>query len=154
MTNEGLKRCFSETILKASRGMYAMSCVNSEAVLDDKDYDPPRKQSEIVTKQEQCHLECRQEDQEKELLGSFQPQRIRRSSLFTGFGRYEVQAKSCRSSTTFSRPKYILPESRRNRCHSFAGVKNKKLVEITWSSYETAVIDGLMMTTTFCSTDL
>lgn len=82
MTNEGLKRCFSETILKASRGMYAMSCVNSEAVLDDKDYDPPRKQSEIVTKQEQCHLamECRQEDQEKELLGSFQPQRIRRSS--------------------------------------------------------------------------
>lgn len=78
MTNEGLKRCFSETILKASRGMYAMSCVNSEAVLDDKDYDPPRKQSEIVTKQEQCHLECRQEDQEKELLGSFQPQ--------TGYG--------------------------------------------------------------------
>lgn len=104
MTNEGLKRCFSETILKASRGMYAMSCVNSEAVLDDKDYDPPRKQSEIVTKQEQCHLECRQEDQEKELLGSFQPQRIRRSSLFTGFGRYEVQAESCRSSITFSRP--------------------------------------------------
>lgn len=159
MTKEGLKRRLSGTILKFGRGMTAMSCVNSQALPEDKDYERLRKPSEIGSEQKQHHSECLREDEEREMLDNFEPHRIRRSISFTGFGLHEVQhlrsiAEGCGVNTAISRPECILSESRRSRCHSFAGVKNKKLVEIRRGSNEqTAVIDGLL-TTTFCSTDL
>lgn len=158
MTKEGLKHRLSETILKFGRGMSAMSCVNSKALSEDKDYKPLKKQSNIAMDQEGHHSECLQENEERELLDTFRPQRIRRSISFTGFSIHEVEhlrniAESCNADTTISIPNCILPDSRRSRCHSFAGVKSKRLVKITRKSSETAVIDGLL-TTTFCSTDL
>lgn len=158
MTKEGLKHRLSETVLKFGRGMSAMSCVHLQALSEDKGYEPLRKQSEITAEQEQLDSECLQENEVKEMLDTFETRRIRRSISFTGFGIHGVEhlrrnAESCGTNTAISGPDSTLPESRRSRCHSFAGVKNKKLVEITRGSHETAVIDGLL-TTTFCSTDL
>lgn len=157
MTKEGLKHRLSETILKFGRGM---SCVNSQALSEDKDYEPLGKQSKIGTEREQQqHSECLREDKERELLDTFQPHRIRRSISFTGFGIHDVQhlrsiPEGYGARKEISRPDSILSEPRRSRCHSFAGVKNKTLVKITrGSNGQTAVIDGLL-TTTFCSTDL
>lgn len=156
MTKEGLKHRLSETIFKFGRGMSVMSCVHSQALSEDKDYEPLRKQSEIAPEQEQHDSECLRENEERELLDSFQPRRIRRSNTFTGFGVHEIEhlrriAGNNSANADSSGPD--LTRCQRSRCHSFAGVKNKKLVEITRGTHETAVVDGLL-TTTFCSTDL
>lgn len=158
MTKEGLKHRLSETILKFGRGMSAMSCVNSQALSEEKVYEPLKKRSNISMDQEGHHSECLRENEERELLGTFRTQRIRRSISFTGFTKHEVEhlrniAEGCNADTTISIPNCILPESRRSRCHSFAGVKSRRLVKITRKSSETAVIDGLL-TTTLCSTEL
>ncbi|KAL9951183.1 hypothetical protein ACROYT_G043802, partial [Oculina patagonica] len=154
MTKEGLKHRLSETISKFGRGMSSMSCVNPQALPEDKDCERLRKPSEMGTEQEQHHSECMQEDEERELLDTFEPHRIRRSISFTGFGIHEVQhlrsiAEGCGVNTpAISRHDSVLSEPRRSRCHSFGGVKNKKLVEITRGANEqTAVIDGLLTTT-------
>lgn len=166
MTKEGLKHHLSETIIKLGRGM---SCVQSQAVPDlDKDceLEPPllKQQSIIIANPkedrqvtaDQDTKDCLREDEEKELLDTFQPHLIRRSISFTGLGLHEVERLRCIAEGRSSNagPDSVGTEMRRNRCHSFAGVKNKKLVEITRpGSLETAVIDGLL-TTTFCSTEL
>ena len=158
MTKDGLKNRLSETILKCGRGMSAMSCVQPQALAEDKAYEPLRKQSEIAPEQEQHDSERPRHSEEKEMLGTFEPRQIRRSISFTGFGIHKVEhlrriAERCGSSTAISGPVSTLPESWRSRCHSYAGVKSKKLVKITRGAHETAVIDGLL-TTTFCSTEL
>lgn len=158
MTKEGFKHRISETISKFGRGMSAMSCVQSKAFFEDKDYEVLRKRTEIATGREEYDSECLGQNEEKELLDTFQPHRIRRSISFTGFGVHEIErlrriAEGRDVNGIVSRPESILSESRRSRCHSFGGVKNKKLVEITDGKQETAVVDGLL-TTTFCSTDL
>lgn len=158
MTKEGLKHRLSETILKFGRGMSTMSCVQPQTFSEDKGFEPLRKQSKIGPEQGQPDCECLRESEEKEMLDTLKPHRIRRSISFTGYGIHEVEhlrriPESCGTNTVISGPGSILPESRRSRCHSFAGVKNKKLVEITRGSHETSVIDGLL-TTTLCSTDL
>lgn len=157
MTKEGLKRRLPETILKFGRGMSTMSCVQPQAFSEDKGFEPLREQSEITPEQEQHDSECLRESEEKEMLDTFETHRIR-SISFTGFGIHEVEhlrrnTERYGANTATSGPESTLPESRRRRCHSFAGVKNKKLVKITRRSHETAVIDGLL-TTTLCSTDL
>lgn len=156
MTKEGLKHRLSETIIKLGRGM---SCVQSQAVPDfDKDYKPPYlNQPKIASPKEVKQFDhdndCLEEDEEREMLDTFQPQRIRRSISFTGFGVHEVDR--LRRIAEGSSPNDVpVTEALRNRCHSFAGVKTKKLVEITRGTpHETAVVDGLL-TTTFCSTEL
>ena len=158
MTKEGLRNRLSETIFKCSRGMSAMSCVQPQALSEDKGYEPLRKQSETAPEQEQHDLECLRESEEKEILDTFEPRQIRRSFSFTGFSLHKAEhlrriAERCGTNTAISGPVSTLPESRRSRCHSFAGMKNEKLVKITRGSHETAVIDGLL-TTTFCSTEL
>lgn len=155
MTKGGLKRRLSGTILqKFGRGMSTMSCVQPK---EDKGFEPLRKQSEIAPEQEQHDSERLRESEEKEMLDTFETLRIR-SISFTGFAIHDVEhfrcnAERCSTDTAILGPESTVPESRRRRSHSFAGVKNKKLVKITRRSYETAVIDGLL-TTTLCSTDL
>lgn len=158
MTKEGLKHRLSETILKFGRGMSTMSCVQPQAFSENKGFELLRKQSKIAPEQGQHDLECLRESDEKEMLDTLKPHRIRRSISFTGYGIREVEhlrriPELCGTNTAISGPGSTLPEARRSRCHSFAGVKNKKLVEITRRPHETAVIDGLL-TTTLCSTDL
>lgn len=160
MTKEGLKRRLSKTIWNCGRGMSAMSCVQPQALPEDKGHEPLRKRSEQSEQHEhkQHDLECLRKRKEKEMMGTFEPHQIRRSFSFTGFGIHRVEhlrgiVERCGTNTAISGPNSTLPESRRSRCHSFAGVKNKKLVKITGGSHETAVIDGLL-TTTFCSTEL
>ena len=158
MTKEGLKHRLSETILKFGRGMSTMSCVQPQAFSENKGFELLRKQSKIAPDQGQHDLECLRESDEKEMLDTLKPHRIRRSISFTGYGIREVEhlrriPELCGTNTAISGPGSTLPEARRSRCHSFAGVKNKKLVEITRRPHETAVIDGLL-TTTLCSTDL
>ena len=158
MTKEGLKHRFSETIIKLGRGM---SCVQSQAVSDwDKDDEPPfLKRRVIANLKEVGPVEedsgCIGENEEREILDTFQPQRIRRSISFTGFGVHEVQRlrRIAEDRSSNENPCSVVNETRRNRCHSFAGVKNKKLVEVTRGLQDTAVVDGLL-TTTFCSTEL
>lgn len=144
--------------------------MQSRAMTDcDKDCEAPSfKPSEIGsskvvkgsdTDQETCTdiaFDCLSEKEEKEILNSFQPQRIRRSISFTGLSVRE--AERLRSiaeghSLNLVQNNSVVTDLRRGRCHSFAGVKNKKLVEITQGLHETAVVDGLL-TTTFCSTEL
>ena len=157
MTKEGLKRRLSETILrKFGRGMSAMStsCVQPQ---EDRGFEPVRKQSEIAPEQGQLASQRLRENVGKEMLDTFETHRIR-SISFTGFGIHDVEhlrynAEHCGTNTAISGHESTVPELRRRRCHSFAGVKNKKLVKITRTSHETAVIDGLL-TTTLCSTDL
>ena len=153
MTKEGLKHRLSETILKFGRGMSTMSCVQPQSFSEEKGFEPLGDQSEIAPEREQYNLECARESEEKEMLDTFEPHRIR-SISFTGFGIHERRiAELCVTNTAILVPESTLPRPRRSRCHSFAGVKNKKLVQITRRSHETAVIDGLL-TTTLCSTDL
>lgn len=153
MTKEGLKRRVSEGIIKLGRGL---SCVQPQALPDqDRNCDPEgliANTKEIAATEQQP--DCLREDEVKEMLETFEPQRICRSISFTGFGVHDVQrvrriAEGCCSNED---PGSVVTEQR-NRCHSFAGVKNKKLVKITRGSHETTVIDGLL-TTTFCSTEL
>lgn len=158
MTKERLKRRLSKTIFNCGRGMSAMSCVQPQALSEDKTHEPLRKQSEIAPEQEQPDSECLQKSKGKEMMDTFEPQQIRRSFSFTGLGIHRVEhlraiVERCGTNTANSGPNSTLSESRRSRCHSFAGVKNKKLVKITGGSHETAVVDGLL-TTTFCSTEL
>ena len=161
MTKTGFKHRFSETINRLGRGI---SCVQSRAMRDcDKDCEAPTfKPSEIagskVVKGSDTYIavDCLSEKEEKEILNSFQPQRIRRSISFTGLSVRE--AERLRSiaeghSLSLVQNNSVVTDLRRGRCHSFAGVKNKKLVEITQGLHETAVVDGLL-TTTFCSTEL
>ena len=158
MTKEGLKHRFSETIIKLGRGM---SCVQSQAVSDwDKDGEPPFLKRRVIAnlKEVEPVIEdsgCIGEDEEREILDTFQPQRIRRSISFTGFGVHEVQRlrRIAEDRSSNENPCSVVTETRRNRCHSFAGVKNKKLVEVTRGLQDTSVVDGLL-TTTFCSTEL
>ena len=153
MTKEGLKHRLSETILKFGRGMSTMSCVQLQSFSEEKGFEPLGDQSEIAPEQVQHNLECARKSEEKEMLGTFEPHRIRRIS-FTGFGIHERRiAELYGTNTAISGLESTLPRPRRSRCYSFAGVKNKKLVQITRRSPETAFIDGLL-TTTLCSSDL
>ena len=148
-----MKHRLSETILKFGRGMSTMNCVQPQVFSEEKGFEPLRKQSEIAPEQEQHNLEYVRESEEKEMLDTFEPHRIR-SISFTGFGIHERRiAELCGTNTAISGPESTLPRPRRSRCHSFAGVKNKKVVQITRRSHETEVINGLL-TTTLCSTEL
>lgn len=102
--------------------------------------------------------DCLLEKEEKDFLNTLQPHRLRRSATFTGFSVHRIERLRCiaevrESHGIVSRTDANLPESRRNRCHSFSGVKNKKVLDIYDGRQETYIIDGLL-TTTLCSTEL
>ena len=147
--------------MKLGRGI---SCVQSQAMKDlNNDCKPPLLKEHSLRNEKDAkhdiHTDTEDyvtEEEEQGIWDSCQPQRIRRRISFSGFSGNESERlkhiAEGRSLTTVQ-PASVVTELRRGRCHSFAGVKNKKLVEITRGPHETAVVDGFL-TTTFCSTDL
>ena len=158
MTKEGVKHRISETIIKLGRGM---SCVQSQAVPDwDNEGERPFLIGHAIANLKEVEpgveaSECLGEDKKREILDTFQPQRIRRSISFTGYEAHEVErmGRNAKGRSSNENPSSVVADSRRNRCHSFAGVNNKKLVEVTRGLQDTALVDGLL-TTTLCSTEL
>ena len=154
-----IKHRLSETILKFGRGMSPFGCFRLRTfhnVYGVRANVLP-KQNDISLKRPRSEEKVKSEVQEeKEVTETFQPQRIRRSISFTGLGSYEIERLRCVGRKEAGHALESVTElstTVRSRCHSFAGMKNKKLVEITVGPCETAIIDGLL-TTTFCSTDL
>ena len=160
MTKEGFKRRLSITISKFSRGVFDISCVSKSraqfCVENDEVVICKRKKTSCGRTREDS--DCLVEKEEKDFLNTLQPHRLRRSATFTGFSVHRIERLRCiaevrESHGIVSRTDANLPESRRNRCHSFSGVKNKKVLDIYDGRQETYIIDGLL-TTTLCSTEL